>query len=73
MLLNLNYYIFLTHQEKIYSRSQILDLVWGYNVIVSERAVDVNIRRLRQKIEYLNYDKMIKSVRGSGYMFSPSQ
>ena len=66
-------HFFLTHQEKIYSRSQILDLVWGYNVVVSERAVDVNIRRLRQKIEYLNYDKIIKSVRGSGYIFSPSQ
>ena len=65
-------HFFLTHQEKVYSRAQILDFVWGYNVVVSERAVDVNIRRLRQKIEYLNYDKMIKSIRGSGYIFSPN-
>ena len=66
-------HFFLTHQEKIYTRSQILDFVWGYNVVVSERAVDVNIRRLRQKIEYLNYDNIIKSIRGSGYIFSPSK
>ena len=66
-------HFFLTHQDKVFSRAQILDHVWGYNVIVSERAVDVNIRRLRQKIEYLNYDKMIRSIRGSGYIFSTNQ
>lgn len=63
-------HFFLTHKDKVYSRSQILDLVWGYNVVVSERTVDVNIRRLRQKIAHLNYDKIIKSIRGSGYIFS---
>ena len=66
-------HFFLTHQDRVFSRAQILDHVWGYNVVVSERAVDVNIRRLRQKIVFLNYDKMIRSIRGSGYIFSTNQ
>jgi two-component system phosphate regulon response regulator PhoB len=61
---------FMTHPERVYSRTQLLDRVWGGNVYVEERTVDVHIRRLRKALETFNYDRFIQTVRGSGYRFS---
>ncbi len=60
---------FLTHQERAYSRSQLLDQVWGGNVYVEERTVDVHIRRLRKALGS-NYESYVQTVRGTGYRFS---
>ena len=63
-------YFFLTHPERVYARSQLLDHVWGGNVYVEERTVDVHIRRLRKTLEPHGLDGLIQTVRGSGYRFS---
>ena len=60
---------FMTHQERVYTRSQLLDQVWGGNVYVEERTVDVHIRRLRKALGS-EYDHLIQTVRGAGYRFS---
>ena len=59
---------FMTHPERVYSRSQLLDRVWGGNVYVEERTVDVHIRRLRKALESFDSDRLIQTVRGAGYM-----
>ncbi len=64
---------FMTHPERVYSRSQLLDRVWGGNVYVEERTVDVHIRRLRKALSLYNCDKFIQTVRGAGYRFSTRQ
>ncbi len=61
---------FMTHPERVYTREQLLDRVWGGNVYVEERTIDVHIRRLRKALEEFGYDRMIQTVRGSGYRFS---
>ena len=61
---------FLTHQERVYSRDQILDYVWGGNVYFDERTVDVHIRRLRKAISVAGHENYVQTVRGSGYRFS---
>ena len=61
---------FLKHQDRVYSREQLLDMVWGRNVYVEERTVDVHILRLRKLLSPYGYDKLIQTVRGSGYRFS---
>ncbi|MBT4832780.1 MAG: phosphate regulon transcriptional regulator PhoB [Porticoccaceae bacterium] len=61
---------FLTHQERVYSRDQILDYVWGGNVYLDERTVDVHIRRLRKAISVAGHENYVQTVRGSGYRFS---
>lgn len=61
---------FMTHAERVYSRAQLLDRVWGGNVYVEERTVDVHIRRLRKALEDVGYDRFIQTVRGAGYRFS---
>lgn len=61
---------FMTHAERVYSRTQLLDRVWGGDVYVEERTVDVHIRRLRKALEAFRYDRFIQTVRGSGYRFS---
>jgi two-component system, OmpR family, phosphate regulon response regulator PhoB len=61
---------FMTHPDRVYSRSQLLDRVWGGNVYVEERTVDVHIRRLRKALEGHGYDRFIQTVRGAGYRFS---
>lgn len=61
---------FLTHRERVYSRSQLLDHVWGGNVYVEERTVDVHIRRLRKALTRDGHDRFIQTVRGAGYRFS---
>ncbi len=61
---------FMTHAERVYSRGQLLDRVWGSNVYVEERTVDVHIRRLRKALEPFGKDELIQTVRGAGYRFS---
>jgi two-component system phosphate regulon response regulator PhoB len=61
---------FLTHQERAYTRSQLLDHVWGGNVYVEERTVDVHIRRLRKALTVDGHEDLIQTVRGTGYRFS---
>ncbi len=63
-------HFFMTHPERVYSREQLLDNVWGTNVYVEDRTVDVHIRRLRKAISENGHDAMIQTVRGSGYRFS---
>ena len=61
---------FMTHPERVYSREQMLDRVWGGNVYVEERTIDVHIRRLRKVLEPFGFDRYVQTVRGSGYRFS---
>lgn len=61
---------FLTHPERVYTRGQLLDRVWGSNVYVEERTVDVHIRRLRKLLEPAQYDRFVQTVHGTGYRFS---
>lgn len=63
-------HFFLTHQERVYTRDQILDHVWGGNVYMDERTVDVHIRRLRKALSLEGHDRFIQTIRGSGYRFS---
>jgi two-component system phosphate regulon response regulator PhoB len=63
-------HFFMAHAERVYSREQLLDNVWGTNVYVEDRTVDVHIRRLRKAISRFGHDNMIQTVRGSGYRFS---
>ena len=63
-------HFFIARQEKVFSREQLLDSVWGGNVYLDDRTVDVHIRRLRAKLEPYGYENYIKTVRGSGYIFS---
>jgi len=60
----------MTHPERVHSRTQLLDQVWGDHVFVEERTVDVHIRRLRQALEPSGLDGLVQTVRGSGYRFS---
>lgn len=60
----------MTHTERVYTRSQLLDRVWGDHVFVEERTVDVHIRRLRKALELSGKDAWIQTVRGAGYRFS---
>lgn len=61
---------FMTHQERVYSRAQLLDMVWSRGSFVEERTVDVHIRRLRKALADEGYDHMVQTVRGAGYRFS---
>ncbi len=61
---------FMEHPERVYARGQLLDRVWGGNVYVEERTVDVHIRRLRKALEPYGCDGLVQTVRGSGYRFS---
>jgi two-component system, OmpR family, phosphate regulon response regulator PhoB len=63
-------HFFMTHPERVYSRAQILDHVWGDHVFIEERTVDVHIRRLRAVLHRGGYDKRLQTVRGSGYRFA---
>ncbi|MBV6273338.1 phosphate regulon transcriptional regulator PhoB [Alcaligenaceae bacterium CGII-47] len=65
-------HFFMTHAERVFSRSQVLDRVWGDHVFIEERTVDVHIRRLRKALEPAGLDGYIHTVRGSGYRFAPS-
>jgi len=65
-------HFFMTHPDRTYTRAQLLDLVWGANVYLEERTVDVHIRRLRLalKTDALDYRNVVQTVRGMGYLFS---
>jgi two-component system phosphate regulon response regulator PhoB len=65
-------HFFMTHPERVYSRAQLLDHVWGGSVYVEERTVDVHIRRLRKTLEPWQLDTLVQTVRGAGYRFSTS-
>ncbi len=60
----------MTHAERVYSRTQLLDQVWGDHVFVEERTVDVHIRRLRKALEASGHHRLIQTVRSAGYRFS---
>jgi two-component system, OmpR family, phosphate regulon response regulator PhoB len=64
-------HFFMTHPERVHSRTQLLDQVWGDHVFVEERTVDVHIRRLRKALEPTGLDSLIQTVRGTGYRLSP--
>jgi len=63
-------HFFMTHADRAFSRSQLLDQVWGDQVYVEERTVDVHIRRLRKALEPSEHDQLLQTVRGVGYRFS---
>ncbi|WP_263770875.1 phosphate regulon transcriptional regulator PhoB [Propionivibrio soli] len=63
-------HFFMTHPERVHSRAMLLDQVWGDHIFVEERTVDVHIRRLRASLEPTGHDRLIQTVRGSGYRFS---
>ncbi|CCG20169.1 phosphate regulon transcriptional regulatory protein [Taylorella asinigenitalis 14/45] len=63
-------HFFMTHAERVFSRGQLLDHVWGDHVFLEERTVDVHIRRLRKALEPSGHDQLIETVRGSGYRFT---
>jgi two-component system phosphate regulon response regulator PhoB len=63
-------HFFMTHPERVFTRGQLLDRVWGGNTYVEERTVDVHIRRLRKALEPYQLDRLVQTVRGSGYRFS---
>jgi two-component system phosphate regulon response regulator PhoB len=60
----------MTHPERVHSRTQLLDQVWGDHVFVEERTVDVHVRRLRKALEASGHDRLIQTVRGAGYRLS---
>ncbi|MGK7295543.1 MAG: phosphate regulon transcriptional regulator PhoB [Candidatus Wenzhouxiangella sp. M2_3B_020] len=62
---------FMTHQDRVYTRSQLLDHIWGGGVYVEERTVDVHVLRLRKALAPFGCDRFIQTVRGAGYRFSP--
>ena len=61
---------FMLHPDRVYSREQLLDRVWGGNVYVEERTIDVHLRRLRKALEHVDGDRYVQTVRGAGYRFS---
>ena len=63
-------FLFMTHPERVYSRAQLLDQVWGDHVFLEERTVDVHIRRLRHALSPTGHEALVETVRGSGYRFS---
>jgi two-component system phosphate regulon response regulator PhoB len=64
---------FMSNQGRAYSRSQLLDHVWGTNAYLEERTVDVHIRRLRKALQPVNMDAFVQTVRGHGYRFLPEE
>lgn len=61
---------FLSHRERVYSRGELIDHVWGQNTYIEERTVDVHIRRLREVLSRFGYEPLVQTVRGAGYRFS---
>ncbi len=66
-------YFFMTHPDNVYSRTQLLDQVWGRSAYIEERTVDVHIRRLRKILKNYNKDELVQTVRGFGYRFSVAE
>ena len=63
-------HFFMTHPERVHSRAQLLDRVWGDHVFIEERTVDVHVKRLREALEPVGCSRMIETVRGAGYRFT---
>lgn len=63
-------HFFMSNPERVYSRGQLLDSVWGQQVVVEDRTVDVHIRRLRKALAPYEVENYVQTVRGSGYRFS---
>jgi two-component system phosphate regulon response regulator PhoB len=63
-------HFFMTNPERVHTRSQLLDKVWGDRVFVEDRTVDVHIRRLRNALSTSGHEDLIQTVRGAGYRFS---
>jgi len=61
---------FMTHPDRVYSRTQLLDYIWGGGVYIEERTVDVHVLRLRKALAPAGFDRFIQTVRGAGYRFS---
>ncbi|UOO90851.1 phosphate regulon transcriptional regulator PhoB [Vitreoscilla massiliensis] len=66
-------HFFMTHADRVYTRRQLLDLVWGDHVFVEERTVDVHIRRLRRALAPAQLENLVQTVRGAGYRFSQKE
>jgi len=64
---------FMQHPDRVYSRAQLLDQVWGHTAYIDERTIDVHIRRLRKALEKSDHDTLIQTVHGVGYRFSEKQ
>ncbi|MBF0127248.1 MAG: response regulator [Magnetococcales bacterium] len=64
---------FMAHPDRVYHRDQLLDLVWGRNVHVGDRTVDVHVRQIRKLLEPFGKDTLLQTVRGAGYLFSASR
>jgi two-component system phosphate regulon response regulator PhoB len=65
-------HFFMTHPERVHSRAQLLDRVWGDHVFIEERTVDVHVKRLREALEKAQCARMIETVRGAGYRLTAS-
>ncbi len=63
-------HFFMTHTDRVFNRAQLLDNVWGANVYVEERTVDVHVRRLRKGLAPTGHDGLVQTVRGAGYRFA---
>ena len=63
----------MTHPERVHSRAQLLDRVWGDHVFIEERTVDVHVKRLRESLSSVNCQHMIETVRGAGYRMTHAQ
>ena len=63
-------HFFMKNTDRVYSRNHILDKIWGNKSDIDDRTVDVHIKRLRSILKQSGYDKLIQTVRGSGYRFS---
>lgn len=66
-------HFFMSHANRVYSRNQLLDFVWGGSSEIEDRTIDVHIRRLRKALEPYQLDTLIETIRGSGYRFIESQ
>ncbi len=63
-------HFFMKNTDRVYTRNQILDKIWGVNSVIDDRTVDVHIKRLRKSLNHSGYDKLIQTVHGAGYRFS---
>jgi len=63
-------HFFMKNTDRVYTRNQILDKIWGSNSVIDDRTVDVHIKRLRKSLNHSGYDKLIQTVHGTGYRFS---
>lgn len=61
---------FMNKPERVYSRNELIDHVWGVNTYIDDRTIDVHVGRLRKQLEIFGYDRFIQTVRGAGYRFS---